>query len=76
MSLQKIGIFIDAEGIGDQLQFTSIPENYYKNTGEKKEKTENEDIKSLNFSKELNESEFFKKRQQLEEKEGQEEITE
>ena len=35
MSLQKIGIFIDAEGIGDQLQFTSIPENYYKNTGEK-----------------------------------------
>jgi hypothetical protein len=35
MSLQKIGIFIDAKGIGDQLQFTSIPENYYKNTGEK-----------------------------------------
>ncbi len=35
MSLQKLGIFIDGNGIGDQLQFTSIPENYYKNTGEK-----------------------------------------
>lgn len=35
MSLQKLGIHIDGDGIGDQLQYTSIPENYYKNTGEK-----------------------------------------
>ena len=35
MNFHKVGMFIDGEGIGDQLQFTSIPENYYKNTGDK-----------------------------------------